>query len=189
MTAAAGPTLSLVFQGGRFGEAQTIAAAPLLRIMLLAVPLWNIQQILGRGFYARGDTLTPALTGSVVTVLSLPFFFWAAPLFGAEGVAWVTWAGVLAYVLLITGIWLRRHGVDALAGVGGVSLRCVALSLVPAIGAWWISLLEFPCLPVVLGASARLALSLAAFACLYLVSLKLFAPDFLAPLRRIWKRK
>jgi putative peptidoglycan lipid II flippase len=190
MAAAAGPTLGLVFQGGRFGEAQTLAAEPLLRIMLLAVPLWNVQQLLGRGFYAHGDTLTPALAGSAVTALSLPFFFWAAPRFGAEGVAWVTCAGVLAYVFLITGIWLRRHGGAALAGTGGASLRCAALCLVPALGAWWAaSLPAFSPLPLLLAAPARLALSLAVFACLYLALAGLFAPDFLNPLRRIWKRK
>ncbi|MDR2696234.1 MAG: murein biosynthesis integral membrane protein MurJ [Deltaproteobacteria bacterium] len=190
MAAAAGPTLGFIFQGGRFGAEHTLASTPLLQIMLLAVPLWAIQQIVGRAFYAHGDTLTPALSGSAVTLASLPFFFWAAPRFGAAGVAWVTFAGVLAYALLILGIWLRRQGGTALSGIGRASLKCLVLSVPPCLCSWRsIFAVDFSALPSALAALGQIAVSLAVFVPLYLVLLRCFAPELLDPLRRwIWKK-
>jgi putative peptidoglycan lipid II flippase len=190
MAAAAGPTLGFIFQGGRFGAEHTLASTPLLQIMLLAVPLWAIQQIVGRAFYAHGDTLTPALSGTAVTLASLPCFFWAAPRFGAAGVAWVTFAGVAAYNLLILCIWLRRHGGAALSGIGRASLKCLLLAVLPCLCSWRsIFVFDFSGLPSALAALSRLAVSLAVFMPLYLVLLRCFAPEFLDPLlRRIWKK-
>ena len=190
MTAAAGPTLAFIFQGGRFGAEHTLAATPLLQIMLLAVPLWAVQQIVGRAFYAHGDTLTPALSGTAATLASLPFFFWAAPRFGAAGVAWVTFAGVLAYVLLILGIWLRRQGGAAFSGIGRASLKSFFLTVLPGLCSWRIIVAcDFSGLPSALAALSLLAVSLAVFLSLYLVLLRCFAPEFLDPLlQRIWKK-
>jgi putative peptidoglycan lipid II flippase len=180
MMAAAGPTLSFIFEGGRFGPEHALASTPLLQIMLLAVPLWTIQQILGRAFYAHGDTLTPALAGTAVTLASLPLFFWAAPRFGAVGVAWATFAGVLAYAALILGIWTHRRRGAALAGIGGASLKCFLLCLIPCLCSWQsIFLLDLSGLPSALAALSRLGLSLVVFASLYCILLRCFAPEFL----------
>jgi putative peptidoglycan lipid II flippase len=158
--------------------------------MLLGVPLWAIQQVLGRAFYARGDTLTPALAGSAVTLASLPLFFWAAPRFGAAGVAWATFAGVLAYAALISSIWLRRQGGAALAGIGRASLKCIFLSVIPGLCSWWsIFVFDFSGLPSALAALSLLAVSLAVFMPLYCLLLRCFAPEFLDFfLQRLWKK-
>ena len=189
MVAAAGPTLAFIFQGGRFGAEHTLASAPLLQIMLLAVPLWAIQQLVGRAFYAHGDTLTPALSGTAVTLASLPFFFWAAPRFGAAGVAWVTFAGVLAYIVLILGIWLRRHGGAALSGIGRASLKCLLLTMLPCLCAWQsLYVFDVSGLPSAIAALSQLAVSLAVFIPLYYMLLRGFAPEFLDPFLQ-WIRK
>ena len=190
MIAAAGPTLAFIFQGGRFGAEHTLASTPLLQIMLLAVPLWAVQQIVGRAFYAHGDTLTPALSGTAVTLMSLPCFLWAVPRFGAAGVAWVTFAGVLAYILLILAIWLRRQGGTALSGIGGASLKCVLVSVFPGLCAWQsICIFDVSGLPSALAALSRLAVSLVVFLPMYCILLRRFAPELLLPfLQWIWKK-
>jgi putative peptidoglycan lipid II flippase len=190
MAAAAGPTLSFIFQGGRFGAEHALAATPLLQLMLLGVPLWAVQQVLGRAFYAHGDTLTPALAGSAVTLASIPLFFWAAPRFGAAGVAWATFAGVLAYAALISGIWLRRQGGAALSGIGRASLQCLLLSVVPGLCSWWSTFVcDFSGLPSALAALSLLAVSLAVFMPLYCLLLRCFAPEFLDFfMQRLWKK-
>jgi putative peptidoglycan lipid II flippase len=190
MIAAAGPTLGFIFQGGRFGAEHTLASTPLLQIMLLAVPLWAIQQLVGRAFYAHGDTLTPALSGTAVTLASLPFFFWAAPRFGAVGVAWATFAGVLAYVVLILGIWLRRHGGAALSGIGGASLKSLLLAVLPCLCSWRsIFVFDVSGLPSAVAALSQLAVSLIVFVLLYFLLLRCFAPALLPLLKRTWEKK
>ena len=61
MMAVALPTLGFIFEGGRFSAEETILTAPLLQILLLSVPFWVVQQVIGRAFYARQNTLTQLL--------------------------------------------------------------------------------------------------------------------------------
>ena len=135
MIAASGPIMGFIFQGGQFGPTETLASTPLLQIMLLAAPLWGMQMVLGRGFYAHGDTLTPALVGTAVTVVSIPAFYACLP-FGAEGIAWTGLAGVLLYVAVLMLLWRKRHGTAAFAGLTGLCGRGSALALAAGLPAW-----------------------------------------------------
>ena len=87
MGVAAQPIMGVIFQGGRFGLAETVASTPLLQIMLAATPLWILYMVLVRAFYADGDTLTPATTGTVMTLLALPVYYWWAVPLGAWAIA------------------------------------------------------------------------------------------------------
>ncbi|MDR2745441.1 MAG: murein biosynthesis integral membrane protein MurJ, partial [Desulfovibrio sp.] len=103
MAACAWPLLGAIFQGGRFGAAETLATTPLTQIMLAATPFWLVYMVLVRGYYARGDTLTPAVTGTVMTLLCLPVYhFWAAPA-GATGIAALSALSVALYVVWLAG--------------------------------------------------------------------------------------
>lgn len=143
MIALSGPTLGFLFEGGRFTAAQTAGAAPLLQIMLLSVPFWTVQQVLGRAFYARQNTLTPALAGTAVTLAALPAYWWAAVHFGAGGVAVMTTTAMAAYTLLLTRLWTARFGLSAFAGLGSLTCRVTLLAALAACGAWfsaqWVS--------------------------------------------------
>ena len=48
MGVAAQPIMGVIFQGGRFGLAETVASTPLLQIMLAATPLWIVYMVLAR---------------------------------------------------------------------------------------------------------------------------------------------
>jgi hypothetical protein len=98
---------------------------------------------------------------------------------------------VLAYVLLILGIWLRRHGGAALSGIGRASLKCLVLAMLPCLCAWRsIFIFDFFGLPPAFAALSRLTVSLAVFMPLYLILLRHFAPECLDPLvQLIWKKK
>ena len=191
---AAGPVLTVIFQGGRFGPTETLACTPLLQIMLAATPLWIIYMVLVRAFYANGDTVTPAVTGTIMTVLVLPCYqFWAVP-HGAWAISAVSSLSVSAYVLWLMGIWRRRMGGGAFAGLGGQALRVLICSLVAALPACWAQTLpwaEWLALwtgsrpAPIIHALGLLAVSGSLFALTFaLLSLRL-APDVLAPL---WQR-
>ena len=101
MIAAAKPTLGFIFEGGQFGMAETLSAAPYLQLMLLAVPFWCIQQILGRSFYAMENTVTPAVVGTVVTIAIVPFYLYCSPRFGGMAVAFLTSSSIVLYALAL----------------------------------------------------------------------------------------
>lgn len=190
MAAAAWPTMCFIFQGGRFSAAETLASTPLLQIMVLAVPLWIVQMVLGRGFYAHGDTLTPALVGTAVTACSVPAFWWAATHLGSWGVAGVSMFGVAAYVAVLVVIWQRRYGGAALAGLAAAGLRALGLSLPAGAVSWWCGRLcmDLP-LPPVPAALIALAVSGAVFALLYVPPTLRLAPELLEPLLRRLRRR
>ena len=186
MAATAWPILGLIFEGGRFGPAQTLAAAPLTRIMLASAPFWILYMVLVRAYYAHADTLTPAVTGTAMTLLCLPvYFFWAAPR-GAWAIATVSAASVSLYTLWLTTIWIRRQGSGALAGLAGLGLRAVLCSLPGATAALLLSdaVQRGANLPPPLTAALALAAGGCAFALLFLPLARLFAPDILEPLAR-----
>ncbi len=188
MMATAWPIMTVIFQGGRFGLAETLAAAPLTQIMLAACPLWIIYMILVRAYYAHGDTLTPALTGTIMTLICLPVYHcWAVPL-GAWAIAALSGASVSLYVLWLVGIWIRRHGGGAFAGLCGLGLRALACSLPGAGVAWRLSryCLEHLPLPPIAAACASLAASGLVFALLFLPLVRRLAPSLLeSALRRL----
>ncbi len=135
MIATALPCMGFIFEGGDFSAQDTALSAPLLQLMLLAVPLWGVQMVLGRAFYALGDTLTPALCGTAITLISLPIFYYSLP-YGAMGIAVVSLAGVIAYVIIIMYIWQKKQGKSAFAGLGKSVGQALGLSCLCGAVAW-----------------------------------------------------
>ena len=135
MIAAAEPILGLIFEGGRFSAQDTAASGLLLRILLLALPFWLIQQVLGRAFYAWQDTSSPAVLGTVATVLALPLYALITPHGGATAVAAISAASIAVYAVILSGWWLRRHGAGALSGLLHPVVHCLILSVVAGMAA------------------------------------------------------
>ncbi len=138
MIAAAVPCMGFIFEGGDFGQKETLASAPLLQIMMLMVPLWGVQMVLGRAFYALGDTLTPAVCGTVITIVSLPLFYYALR-WEAIGIALVSFWGVVAYIAIIMYIWNKKQGLQAFKGLGTILLFGLFLSFISGIVSWYTS--------------------------------------------------
>ena len=67
--------------------------------------LWSAQGLYARAFYAAGDTLTPMVAVSVITVVSLPMYSLLFHAFGVVGLAWASDIGIginlLALALLL----------------------------------------------------------------------------------------
>lgn len=136
MAAAAWPILGVIFQGGRFGPEETLASVPLTRLMLAPAPFWILYMVVVRAFYAYGDTITPALTGSVITVACVPCYQFLAVPRGPWAVAAISGISVSIYALWLAGIWWRRHGGEAFAGLPALATRSLAVSAPAALAAW-----------------------------------------------------
>ncbi len=132
------PVLGFLFEGGRFSPEHTVLAAPLLQIMLLAVPFWTVQQVVGRAFYARQNTLTPALVGTGATVVALCLYPEAARTFGATGVAVMASASVIAYTLALCLVWRRKRNAAVFEGLLRPCLSGLLLTAAAAAAGWWL---------------------------------------------------
>ncbi len=81
----AGPLIGLVFEHGAFTAADTRALSIVLRLYLLGIPFAAVDLLLIFAFYARKDSLTPALVGIFslacyigITLLLAPYFGFAS---------------------------------------------------------------------------------------------------------------
>lgn len=190
MMAAATPILGLIFEGGRFGPAETLACAPLAQIMLAPAFVWIVYMVIARAFYAYEDTITPALTGTAVTALCIPCYYWLALPQGSAGIALVSTLSVCFYVLWLCLIWLKRHGSAAFSGLASLCARVFAASALPAASAWLMCVyLPLPAFSPLLAHCLRLGLSLVIFGLLLLPLAWLFCPELLKSLWRMLNRK
>ncbi|MFV0421407.1 murein biosynthesis integral membrane protein MurJ [Oleidesulfovibrio sp.] len=200
MIVAAEPTMRLIFQQGSFTALQTAASAPLLMVMLAAVPLWGVQQVVGRAFYARQDTVTPAVVGTVATLCGLPAYWLLAKYEGAFGGAiGVAIAGCLSvalYTVILSSVWARRYGGGVFSTMSLSALRVVSACLPAAVAGWWamgvasgslLVLFKQPVHPL-WDAFAELAASGLAFGIVFLVAAHFVAPEANRMLGSIVKR-
>lgn len=139
MIACSQPILAVIFQGGRFSVPETLACQPLAAIMLAATPFWIVYMALVRGYYALEDTITPALTGTVATIICIPLYYMLAVPLGTEAVAALSALGVSLYVLWLCAIWIRRMGRQAFKRTLSICWRMAACSLPGALLAYWLA--------------------------------------------------
>lgn len=133
MIAASMPILGVIFEGGQFTQENTLQTAPLLQIMLLAVPFWVLQQIIGRAFYAAEDTVTPAIVGTIVAFISIPFYYVFSLKYGALAIASITFSSVMLYSFILL-VLARRRFVEAFNGIFCVFMKNMLLCTLPFCG-------------------------------------------------------
>ncbi len=102
------PLIYLVFSHTRMHGWDLGATAEALALFSLGMFAWGAQGILSRGFYATMDTLTPAITGTVITFLMLPLYWILAKKFEYGGLALASSIGVTAYAVLLFFFMARR---------------------------------------------------------------------------------
>ncbi len=89
--------IDLGLRGGRFTQADAAATTRYFVLYTLGLFLWTSQNLYARGFYAAGNTLTPMLSGTVVTMVSIPVYAVLFRGMGAEGLVWAADVGMLLH--------------------------------------------------------------------------------------------
>jgi putative peptidoglycan lipid II flippase len=79
-----------------------------LAIFSLGMFAWAAQYMFARGFYATHNTWTPALVGTVVTVVTLPIYSLLVKRFAYIGLASASSLGIFLYMLALF-LLLNRH--------------------------------------------------------------------------------
>jgi len=103
------PWLMDLFRGGRFNRGDASAATGLFAILAVTLALWAVQGIYARAFYAASDTRTPAIAGTVITVLSLPIYAALFHLRGLTGLAIASDLGILVQTATLAILLQRKR--------------------------------------------------------------------------------
>jgi putative peptidoglycan lipid II flippase len=90
------PWLMDLFRGGKFKHEDAAATTQLFVILAITLAIWAVQGIYARAFYAASDTKTPAITGTLITILSVPMYAGLFHAFGLKGLAIASDIGILA---------------------------------------------------------------------------------------------
>lgn len=108
MMAAALPLIDLVYRRGQFSFYDSQATAMYFFWFSLSLAFWSAQGLYSRAFYAAGDTLTPMIAATVLTVASLPVYSALFRTLSVGGLAIASDIGIVANTLALA-IFLHRR--------------------------------------------------------------------------------
>ena len=99
MMAAALPIIDLVYRRGHFHFADARETAVYFFWFALSLALWSAQALYARAFYAAGNTLTPMVASTLITIASLPIYSFLYRVHGVVGLAQASDIGILLNTL------------------------------------------------------------------------------------------
>lgn len=124
------PWLLDLFRGGRFHRADAVETTRLFSILSVTLAIWAVQGIYARSFYAASDTRTPAITGTVITVLSIPMYWALFRTFDLEGLALASDLGIFAQTAILALLLHRKRLVNLADLEYGELARALAAALI-----------------------------------------------------------
>ena len=109
MMAGALPLIDLVYRRGHFTFSDSQHTALYFFWFSLSLAFWAAQGLYSRAFYAAGNTLTPMIASSLITVASIPIYSALYRVFSTVGLAMASDLGIVANTLALA-ILLHRRG-------------------------------------------------------------------------------
>jgi len=106
--AESGPVVYLVFSNTRMKVPDLNATAATLVYFSLGMFAWGAQYILARGFYATRNTLTPAIVGTVLTIVNVPIYWLLVHRMQHLGLALASSLGISLYTVVLFLLFNRR---------------------------------------------------------------------------------
>jgi putative peptidoglycan lipid II flippase len=128
------PVVALIFEHGAFNADDTVETATALRLYLIGLPFATIDLLLVFAFYARQDTLTPALIGLVTLIAYMVVALLLLPTVGylslmiADSTKHILHSSISAVIL-----WQRIGGLNGQRLVGTVLRTLAAASVMGGI--------------------------------------------------------
>jgi putative peptidoglycan lipid II flippase len=133
MSSVASPVVDL-FRGGRFTPRDAVLTTHYFRIFAFSLALWSAQGIYARAFYAARNTLIPAISGTIVTALSIPIYALLFHHVGVSGLAIASNVGIFAHTASLA-VLLHRYRLVSIASLEWGELGRALLAAVIAYGA------------------------------------------------------
>ena len=136
MMAAALPLIDLVYRRGHLLFSDSQVTAVYFFWFSLSLAFWSAQGLYARAFYAAGNTLTPMIASSIITLASLPVYSLLYRQFSAVGLVMASDLGIAANCLAVAVLLHRRN----LVPLGGLEWKEIGKALAIAVVAGWASL-------------------------------------------------
>jgi putative peptidoglycan lipid II flippase len=124
------PWLMDLFKGGKFSRADALSVTQLFQILSITLAIWAVQGIYARAFYAASDTRTPAVTGTVITILSVPLYWALFKFHGLAGLAIASDIGIFIQTATLAILLHRKRLVSLTHLEYGEIARALAAALV-----------------------------------------------------------
>jgi putative peptidoglycan lipid II flippase len=109
LEAVALPVVRLAYQRGAFTSEQAQQTAVFFSIFMLSLACWIGQGIYSRAIYATGNTFAPMIQSTLVTVASIPVYYYFQKWYGVVGLAWASNAAILLQTISLA-LLLRWKG-------------------------------------------------------------------------------
>jgi putative peptidoglycan lipid II flippase len=126
MMAIAIPLIDLVYRRGHFTFADSESTAVYFFWFSLSLALWSSQALYARAFYASGNTLTPMIASSLITLASLPLYSLLFRTLSVTGLAIASDVGIAANALAIAFL-LHLRGMVPFGGMNWKELGKAAI--------------------------------------------------------------
>ncbi len=124
-----------LFRGGSFTHDDAVSTARYMALFAVTLALWSAQGIYARAFYAARNTLTPAISGTAVTLLSIPVYATLFHHIGIDGLAIASDIGILAHTASLAVLLHRKRLVSLACLEGGELLRSLGAAILGYAGA------------------------------------------------------
>ncbi|HTZ95640.1 MAG TPA: murein biosynthesis integral membrane protein MurJ [Terriglobales bacterium] len=108
ISVAALPLMDLVYRRGRFHFSDSQTTAVYFFWFSLSLAFWSAQALYARAFYAAGNTLTPMVASSIITIASIPMYSVLFHAFSTVGLAIASDIGIVANTLAIAILLYQR---------------------------------------------------------------------------------
>ncbi len=116
MMAISVPLIDLVYRRGHFTFADSESTAMYFFWFSLSLALWSSQALYARAFYASGNTLTPMIATTLITLASLPIYSLLFRTLSVAGLAIASDIGITANAVAIAAL-LHFRGMVPLGGM------------------------------------------------------------------------
>ena len=107
--AAALPVVDLVYRRGRFQFSDSQQTAVYLLCFSLALGFWAIQVLYARAFFAAGNSLTPMVASTIVTVIAFPIYAVMFRMFSIVGLVIASDIAIVLDTTVLAVLLHRRH--------------------------------------------------------------------------------
>lgn len=103
------PIITLLFERGAFGDADTEAMIPVLIIFCLGLPFYSYVTLVTRAFYSYKDTATPVKVAAGAFVLNLALSLVLMRTYGTNGLALASNLAVAVQTIVLQSLLGHRH--------------------------------------------------------------------------------